>query len=98
MTGFTLDPTEDRQTLQERLPERATDVVRPAAPEWRECERASRPVLQEVAGAGTCILDVFAHARQDESALPHSVDEGTGEMQRLVSTRPVSGLQIPAAA
>ena len=77
MPGFTLDLTEDQQTLQKWLHGFAADVIRPAAAEWDEREETPWPVLQEAARAGIYSLDFFAQAREDETglSLPIAMEE-----------------------
>ena len=69
MAGFTLELTEDQQTLQKWLHGFSTDVLRPAAAEWDEREQTPWPIIQEAARAGIYSLDFFAHAREDETGL-----------------------------
>lgn len=53
MSGFTVEPQEDKQTLQKWLHECAADVIRPAVAEWDEREETPWPIIQEGAKAGT---------------------------------------------
>ena len=69
MAGFTLELTEDQNTLQKWLHEFVTDVVRPVAAEWDEREQTPWPVIQEAAKAGIYSLDFFASAWSDESGI-----------------------------
>ena len=69
MAGFTLELTEEQNTLQKWLHEFATDVVRPVAAEWDEREQTPWPVIQEAAKAGIYSLDFFASAWADESGI-----------------------------
>jgi len=69
MAGFTLELTEDQNTLQKWLHEFVTDVVRPVAAEWDEREQTPWPVIQEAAKAGIYSLDFFASAWADESGI-----------------------------
>ncbi|MCW2667826.1 MAG: acyl-CoA dehydrogenase domain protein, partial [Frankiales bacterium] len=77
MTGFTLQLTEDQQTLQKWLHEFASDVIRPVASEWDEREETPWPVIQEAARAGIYSLDFFASSWADESgiSLPITMEE-----------------------
>ena len=77
MAGFTLELTEDQQTLQKWLHEFSTDVIRPAASEWDEREETPWPVIQEAARAGIYSLDFFASIWGDESgiSLPVAMEE-----------------------
>ncbi len=77
MAGFTLELTEDQQTLQKWLHEFSTDVVRPAAAEWDEREETPWPIIQEAAKAGIYSLDFFANVREDETglSLPITMEE-----------------------
>ncbi len=77
MAGFTLELTEDQQTLQKWLHEFSTDVIRPAASEWDEREQTPWPVIQEAARAGIYSLDFFATIWGDESgiSLPVAMEE-----------------------
>jgi alkylation response protein AidB-like acyl-CoA dehydrogenase len=67
--GFTLDLTEDQQTLRTWVHGFAADVVRPVAAEWDEREQTPWPVIQEAARVGLYSLDFFASAREDETGL-----------------------------
>ncbi|MCW2606049.1 MAG: acyl-CoA dehydrogenase domain protein, partial [Frankiales bacterium] len=75
--GFTLQLTEDQQTLQKWLHEFSTDVIRPAASEWDEREETPWPVIQEAAKAGIYSLDFFASSWGDETgiSLPITMEE-----------------------
>ena len=77
MTGFTLELTEDQNTLQKWLHEFAVDVIRPAAAEWDEREQTPWPIIQEAAKAGIYSMDFFATAWGDESgiSLPIAMEE-----------------------
>jgi alkylation response protein AidB-like acyl-CoA dehydrogenase len=77
VTGFTLQLTEDQQTLQKWLHEFASDVIRPVASEWDEREETPWPVIQEAARAGIYSLDFFASSWADESgiSLPITMEE-----------------------
>lgn len=52
MSGFTLEPDEDKQTLHKWLHEFAADVIRPAVAEWDEREKTPWPIIQEATKAG----------------------------------------------
>ena len=69
MTGFTLQLTEDQQTLQKWVHEFAENVVRPVASEWDEREETPWPVIQEAAKAGLYSLDFFANVWADDSGI-----------------------------
>jgi alkylation response protein AidB-like acyl-CoA dehydrogenase len=77
MTGFTLELTEDQQTLQKWLHEFSENVIRPAASEWDEREETPWPVIQEAAKAGIYSLDFFANSWADETgiSLPITMEE-----------------------
>jgi alkylation response protein AidB-like acyl-CoA dehydrogenase len=77
MTGFTLELTEDQQTLQKWLHEFSENVIRPAAAEWDEREETPWPVIQEAAKAGIYSLDFFASSWGDETgiSLPITMEE-----------------------
>ncbi|TAL26394.1 MAG: acyl-CoA dehydrogenase [Frankiales bacterium] len=77
MPGFTLELTEDQQTLQKWLHEFSENVVRPAASEWDEREETPWPIIQEAAKAGIYSLDFFASAWGDDSgiSLPITMEE-----------------------
>ena len=77
MPGFTLELTEDQQTLQKWLHEFSENVIRPAASEWDEREETTWPIIQEAAKAGIYSLDFFASAWGDESgiSLPITMEE-----------------------
>src|SRR3954470_21317804 len=69
MTGFTLQLTEDQQTLQKWLHEFSTNVIRPAASEWDEREETPWPVIKEAAKAGIYSLDFFGSTWGDETGI-----------------------------
>ncbi len=69
MAGFTLELTEDQNTLQKWLHEFSADVIRPVASEWDEREQTPWPVIQEAAKAGIYSLDFFASAWADASGI-----------------------------
>jgi alkylation response protein AidB-like acyl-CoA dehydrogenase len=77
MPGFTLELTEDQQTLQKWLHEFSANVIRPAASEWDEREQTPWPIIQEAAKAGIYSLDFFASLWGDESgiSLPIAMEE-----------------------
>ncbi len=77
MPGFTLELTEDQQTLQKWLHEFSETVIRPVAAEWDEREETPWPVIQEAAKAGIYSLDFFASIWGDESgiSLPITMEE-----------------------
>ncbi|HUR03579.1 MAG TPA: acyl-CoA dehydrogenase family protein [Nonomuraea sp.] len=77
MPGFTLELTEDQQTLQKWLHEFSVNVIRPAASEWDEREETPWPVIQEAAKAGIYSLDFFASTWGDETgiSLPITMEE-----------------------
>ncbi len=77
MPGFTLELTEDQQTLQKWLHEFSENVIRPAASEWDEREETPWPIIQEAAKAGIYSLDFFASSWGDESgiSLPITMEE-----------------------
>ena len=77
MPGFTLELTEDQQTLQKWLHEFSTNVIRPAAAEWDEREETPWPIIQEAAKAGIYSLDFFASTWGDETgiSLPITMEE-----------------------
>lgn len=77
MTGFTLELTEDQQTLQKWLHEFSETVIRPAASEWDEREETPWPIIEEAARAGIYSLDFFATIWGDESgiSLPLTMEE-----------------------
>ncbi len=77
MSGFTLELTEDQQTLQKWLHEFSENVIRPAASEWDEREETPWPIIQEAAKAGIYSLDFFASLWGDESgiSLPVAMEE-----------------------
>ncbi len=77
MPGFTLELTEDQQTLQKWLHEFSTNVIRPAASEWDEREETPWPIIQEAAKAGIYSLDFFASTWGDETgiSLPITMEE-----------------------
>ena len=77
MPGFTLELTEDQQTLQKWLHEFSEKVIRPAASEWDEREETPWPIIQEAAKAGIYSLDFFASSWGDESgiSLPITMEE-----------------------
>ena len=77
MPGFTLELTEDQQTLQKWLHEFSRDVIRPAAAEWDEREETPWPIIQEAAKAGIYSLDFFASTWGDETgiSLPVTMEE-----------------------
>ena len=77
MTGFTLELTEDQQTLQKWLHEFSVNVIRPAAAEWDEREETPYPIIQEAAKAGIYSLDFFASIWGDETgiSLPVTMEE-----------------------
>ena len=69
MPGFTLELTEDQQTLQKWLHEFSVNVIRPVASEWDEREETPWPVIQEAARAGIYSLDFFASTWGDETGI-----------------------------
>ena len=77
MPGFTLELTEDQNTLQKWLHEFAVDVIRPAAAEWDEREQTPWPIIQEAARAGIYSMDFFASTWGDETgiSLPITMEE-----------------------
>jgi len=77
MAGFTLELTEDQQTLQKWLHEFAETVIRPVAAEWDEREETPWPVIQEAAKAGIYSIDFFANVWGDETgvSLPITMEE-----------------------
>ena len=77
MPGFTLELTEDQQTLQKWLHEFAETVIRPVAAEYDEREETPWPVIQEAARAGIYSLDFFASIWGDETgiSLPVTMEE-----------------------
>ncbi|MCU1587297.1 MAG: acyl-CoA dehydrogenase [Frankiales bacterium] len=77
MPGFTLELTEDQQTLQKWLHEFSANVIRPAAAEWDEREETPWPIIQEAAKAGIYSLDFFASTWGDETgiSLPITMEE-----------------------
>src|SRR6476469_7173027 len=77
MTGFTLELTEDQQTLQKWDHEFSENVIRPVASEWDEKEETPWPVIQEAAKAGLYSLDFFASIWGDPSgiSLPITMEE-----------------------
>ncbi|MCW2598649.1 MAG: acyl-CoA dehydrogenase domain protein [Frankiales bacterium] len=77
MASFSLELTEDQQTLQKWLHEFSENVIRPAASEWDEREETPWPIIQEAAKAGIYSLDFFASLWGDESgiSLPIAMEE-----------------------
>jgi alkylation response protein AidB-like acyl-CoA dehydrogenase len=77
MPGFTLELTEDQQTLQKWLHEFSESVIRPVASEWDEREETPWPVIQEAAKAGIYSLDFFGSVWGDETgvSLPITMEE-----------------------
>ena len=77
MPGFTLQLTEDQQTLQKWLHEFSETVIRPVAAEWDEREETPWPVIQEAAKAGIYSIDFFGSVWGDESgvSLPLTMEE-----------------------
>jgi len=77
MPGFTLELTEDQNTLQKWLHEFSVNVIRPVAAEWDEREETPWPVIQEAAKAGIYSLDFFASSWGDETgiSLPITMEE-----------------------
>jgi alkylation response protein AidB-like acyl-CoA dehydrogenase len=77
MAGFTLELTEDQETLQKWLHEFSQNVIRPAAAEWDEREETPWPIIQEAAKAGIYSLDFFASTWGDETgiSLPITMEE-----------------------
>ena len=69
MTGFTLELTEDQQTLQKWVHEFAETVIRPVASEWDEREETPWPVIQEAAKAGLYSLDFFGSTWGDQTGI-----------------------------
>jgi alkylation response protein AidB-like acyl-CoA dehydrogenase len=69
MTGFTLELTEDQQTLQKWVHEFAENVIRPVASEWDEKEETPWPVIQEAAKAGLYSLDFFGSTWGDATGI-----------------------------
>jgi alkylation response protein AidB-like acyl-CoA dehydrogenase len=69
MTGFTLELTEDQQTLQKWVHEFSENVIRPVAAEWDEREETPWPVIQEAAKAGLYSLEFFGEAWGDATGL-----------------------------
>ena len=77
MPGFTLQLTEDQQTLQKWLHEFSETVIRPVAAEWDEREETPWPVIQEAAKAGIYSIDFFGSVWGDETgvSLPLTMEE-----------------------
>jgi alkylation response protein AidB-like acyl-CoA dehydrogenase len=69
MTGFTLELTEDQQTLQKWVHEFSETVIRPVASEWDEREETPWPVIQEAAKVGLYSLDFFGATWGDQSGI-----------------------------
>jgi alkylation response protein AidB-like acyl-CoA dehydrogenase len=69
VTGFSLDLTEDQQTLRSWLHEFAAEVVRPAAADWDEREETPWPIIQEAAKIGLYSVDYFAQQWFDSTGL-----------------------------
>ncbi|MFN2540256.1 MAG: acyl-CoA dehydrogenase family protein [Mycobacteriales bacterium] len=69
MPGFSLQLSEDQQTLQKWLHEFSANVIRPAASEWDEREETPWPIIQEAAKAGIYSLDFFASTWGDETGI-----------------------------
>jgi len=69
MTGFTLELTEDQQTLQKWVHEFSENVIRPVASEWDEREETPWPVIQEAAKAGLYSLDFFGQTWGDQTGI-----------------------------
>ena len=69
MTGFTLELTEDQQTLQKWVHEFSENVIRPVASEWDEKEETPWPVIQEAAKAGLYSLDFFGQTWGDQTGI-----------------------------
>ncbi|GAC1441026.1 MAG: acyl-CoA dehydrogenase family protein [Mycobacteriales bacterium] len=69
MTGFTLELTEDQQTLQKWVHEFSETVIRPVASEWDEREETPWPVIQEAAKAGLYSLDFFGSTWGDPTGI-----------------------------
>ena len=69
MTGFTLELTEDQQTLQKWVHEFSETVIRPVASEWDEREETPWPVIQEAAKVGLYSLDFFGSTWGDQSGI-----------------------------
>ncbi|MCU1592091.1 MAG: acyl-CoA dehydrogenase [Frankiales bacterium] len=77
MTGFTLELTEDQQTLQKWVHEFSETVIRPVASEWDEREETPWPVIQEAAKVGLYSLDFFGQTWGDQTgvSLPIVMEE-----------------------
>ena len=69
MSGFTLEPDEDKQTLHKWLHEFAADVIRPAVAEWDEREKTPWPIIQEAIKAG---IDSTGPLRLSLSGIPRA--------------------------
>jgi alkylation response protein AidB-like acyl-CoA dehydrogenase len=69
MSAFSLDLSEDHETLRDWLHGFAKDVIRPAAAEWDEREETPWPLIQEAAKAGIYSLEFWAQQWFDEAGL-----------------------------
>jgi acyl-CoA dehydrogenase len=77
MPDFSLDLSEDQQTIQAWVHEFAEDVVRPAAHEWDEREEFPWPVVKEAAAVGLYGWEFMASSLSDPAGLtlPIAIEE-----------------------
>ncbi|BBY55462.1 acyl-CoA dehydrogenase family protein [Mycobacterium koreense] len=66
---FSLEPSDDVQSVRDWVHEFAADVVRPAAAEWDEREETPWPIIQEAAKIGLYSTDLFAQQAAEPSGL-----------------------------
>jgi acyl-CoA dehydrogenase len=77
MPDFSLELSEDQQTIQAWVHEFAEDVVRPAAHEWDEREEFPWPVVKEAAAVGLYGWEFMASSLSDPAGLtlPIAIEE-----------------------
>ncbi|MBV9162212.1 MAG: acyl-CoA dehydrogenase family protein [Pseudonocardiales bacterium] len=66
---FSLELGEEHRDLRDWVHGFATDVIRPAAAEWDECEKTPWPILQEAAKIGLYGSETLARFWTDETGL-----------------------------
>ncbi|MCZ7415747.1 acyl-CoA dehydrogenase family protein [Streptomyces sp. WMMC897] len=69
MSGFSLELTEEQRDLRDWVHGFATEVVRPAAPEWDDREETPWPVIREAAKIGLYGFESLAEMYGDPSGL-----------------------------
>src|SRR4051812_18432613 len=69
MSAFSLELSEDHETLRDWLHGFAKDVIRPAAAEWDEREETPWPLIQEAAKTGIYSAEFWGQQWFDEAGL-----------------------------